>query len=155
MNREGASDVPATGRSIVGGREDRPVPAHGDRYRVGLSCVSSIAEPTWRFMRRCTAACALRSPTLRMQPVAVAGEEKDNYCFLLGALAGGIAVSYLHGDLGNLRERNMSRLRNRAADTVEQAEQVLVRMVQNLSTKARSGLRPEQTHNGERARMNV
>jgi hypothetical protein len=75
--------------------------------------------------------------------------------FLFGALAGGLAVSYWHGDLGSVGERNVSRLRNQAADTVEKAEQMLVQMVHDLSTRARAGLRPEQTHDGERARTSV
>lgn len=67
------------------------------------------------------------------------------FSFLFGALAGGLAAIYWLGELGDLGERHMPRLRNQAADTVEAAERALIRMVENVSTKARAGLRPEQT----------
>ena len=70
--------------------------------------------------------------------------------FLFGALAGGLAATYWHAELGDLRGRHMPRLRNQAADKVEAAEQAIVRMIENVSTKARAGLRPDQTHTGKR-----
>ena len=64
--------------------------------------------------------------------------------FLFGALAGGLAATYWHRELSNLREHHMPRLRNQAADKVEVAEQAIVRMLDNASTRARAGLRAEQ-----------
>jgi len=63
--------------------------------------------------------------------------------FLFGALAGGLVATYWHRELSNLRE-HMPRLRNQAADKVELAERSIVRMLDNVSTKARAGLRSEQ-----------
>ena len=69
--------------------------------------------------------------------------------FLFGALAGGIAVAYWHGELSNLGTRHMPRLRDQAADRVQRAERVLVRMVENASTKTRAGLRSGRNHESE------
>ena len=69
--------------------------------------------------------------------------------FLFGALAGGIAVAYWHGEISNLGARHMPRLRNQAADRVHVAERALVRMVENVSTKTRAGLRSDRTQRSE------
>lgn len=70
--------------------------------------------------------------------------------FLFGALAGGLAATFWLGEFGHLGERHMPRLRKQAADKVQAAERALIRMVENASTKARAGLRPEQTESGGR-----
>jgi hypothetical protein len=69
--------------------------------------------------------------------------------FLIGAVAGGLAVAYWHGDLGNFGTRHMPRLRNQAADKVEAAERALIRMVGNVSTRTRAGLRADRSRQGE------
>lgn len=69
--------------------------------------------------------------------------------FPFAALAGGIAVAYWRGELRNLGARHMPRLRNQAADRVQAAERALVRMVENVSTKTRAGLRSDRTQKSE------
>jgi hypothetical protein len=69
--------------------------------------------------------------------------------FLIGAVAGGLAVAYWHGDLSNFGTRQMPRLRNQAADKVEAAERALIRMVGNVSTRTRAGLRADRSRQGE------
>jgi hypothetical protein len=65
--------------------------------------------------------------------------------FLFGVLAGGIAVAYWQGEIRNLRTRHMPHLRDQAADQVQRAERAVIRMVENVSTKTRAGLRSDQS----------
>jgi hypothetical protein len=64
--------------------------------------------------------------------------------FFIGALAGGLAATYWHAELGQLRERHVPQFRNQAAEKVKGAEQALVRMIESASTRARASLRPDQ-----------
>jgi hypothetical protein len=71
--------------------------------------------------------------------------------FFIGALAGGLAATYWHAELGQLRERHVPQFRNQAADKVKGAEQALIRMIESASTRARASLKPEpapKTHDG-------
>ena len=69
--------------------------------------------------------------------------------FLFGALAGGLAVTYWHAELGDLGARHMPRLRNQTADRLEAAERALVKWVERVSSKTRAGLRADQTRRSE------
>lgn len=61
--------------------------------------------------------------------------------FLFGAIAGALAATYWHSDIKKVRDSRMPELRQRAADTVENAERAIVDRVTKLSTRATSTLR--------------
>jgi hypothetical protein len=75
--------------------------------------------------------------------------------FVLGALAGGIAVTYWSGGLSKLREQHMPRLRNQAAEKVEVAERAIVGLVKNISTGTRARLRCAEAATGQDAKRNT
>ena len=71
--------------------------------------------------------------------------------FLLGAAAGAAAVSYWRRELNRVTTQRMPDLRNRLADSVDDAERTIVDAVGRLSTRARTLLRAERPGPAERA----
>jgi hypothetical protein len=63
--------------------------------------------------------------------------------FLIGAIAGGLAATYWHRELGSFRDQHLPRLRNQTADKLEAAERTIVEGVKKVSTHARTRLRRE------------
>jgi len=63
--------------------------------------------------------------------------------FLFGAVAGGLAATYWHAELGKIREQHVPQFRTQAADKVHAAERALVRMIQTTSKRAQASLKVE------------
>ena len=65
--------------------------------------------------------------------------------FLIGAIAGGLAATYWHRELGSFRDQHLPRLRNQTADRLEAAERTIVEGVKKVATQARTRLRRDDT----------
>lgn len=63
--------------------------------------------------------------------------------FVFGAIAGAVAATYWHRELGSFRDQHLPRLRNQTAEKVEAAERAIVGALNKVSTQARSRLRSE------------
>jgi hypothetical protein len=64
--------------------------------------------------------------------------------FLLGAVAGAVAVTYWRADVRRFGTERVADLRSQAADKLEAAEHAIVQALDNASTRAVSYLRGAQ-----------
>jgi len=65
--------------------------------------------------------------------------------FIIGAVAGGLAATYWHAELGKIREQHVPQFRTRAVDKIHEAERALVRMIQTTSQRAQAAFKVEST----------
>ena len=63
--------------------------------------------------------------------------------FLLGAIAGGLAATYWHAEIGKTREQHVPQFRTQAADKIHEVEWALVRMIQTTSQRAQAAVNAE------------
>ena len=69
--------------------------------------------------------------------------------FLVGAVIGAATMAYWRPDLRKLRDEQMPKLRNQAADKLEVFERATVDRIGKVSTRMRSSLRRQSTPQSE------
>ena len=55
--------------------------------------------------------------------------------FLIGAIAGGLAATYWHRELGSFRDQHLPRLRNQTAERLDAAERTIVEGVKKVDNQ--------------------